>query len=108
MIEMLWSTSGYLPSHDNGRKYQSTAQELQELMKDRLSRNSPIPVLTMTEPVKIKGKMEKGLPCGAFFDRFSQQEMIGAFEIHLVTLGIQGCSLAVQGASGHVGFGDDG
>lgn len=95
VIEMLWSTGAYLPAHDNGQKYLSTAKELQDLMAGRLSSRGPFPVMTI-EAVKLKG-MDQGI-----YDRYSQQEKsfgcvasnnsyssanpsrIGAFEIHMV------------------------
>lgn len=93
---MLWSTGAYLPAHDNGQKYLSTAKELQDLMAGRLSSHGPFPVMTIDKAVKLKG-MDQGI-----YDRYSQQEKsfgcvasnnsyssanpsrIGAFEIHVV------------------------
>ena len=93
---MLWSNGAYLPAHDNGQKYLSTAKELQDLMAGRLSSHGPFPVMTIDKAVKLKG-MDQGI-----YDRYSQQEKsfgcvasnnsyssanpsrIGAFEIHMV------------------------
>lgn len=92
VIEMLWSSSSYLPAHDNGRKYISMAAELVDLMAGRLSNGEPFRVLTIEEPVKVK----KGL-----YDKFSEHERlhgvasnvshataaasrVGAFEVHLL------------------------
>jgi hypothetical protein len=54
VIEMLWSSSSYLPAHDNGRKYISMASELVDLMAGRLSNGEPFRVLTIEEPVNVK------------------------------------------------------
>lgn len=93
VIEMLWSSSSYLPAHDNGRKYISMASELVDLMAGRLSNGEPFRVLTIEEPVNVK----KGL-----YDKFSERERtsgalasnvshangtasrVGAFEVHLL------------------------
>eukprot|EP00435_Cladocopium_sp_Y103_P005040 s188_g1.t1 len=93
VIEMLWSSSSYLPAHDNGRKYMNMASELVDLMAGRLSKGEPFRVLTIEEPVKVK----KGL-----YDKFSERQRssgalasnvshangtasrVGAFEVHLL------------------------
>ncbi|CAK9059403.1 Glyoxylate reductase [Durusdinium trenchii] len=95
VIEMLWSTSSYLPAHNNGQKYKQIAGELQELLEGRLSRGFPLPVLTLESPVKVKKAQ-------GIYDRYSEWERdfnlvpsngsyayavpsrVGAFEVHLV------------------------
>eukprot|EP00434_Breviolum_minutum_P019208 symbB.v1.2.016930.t1/scaffold1305.1/size135414/2 len=96
VIEMQWSNSVYLPAHNGGEKYKEIASNLIELMEGRLSRGSPLPVLIMDKPVKIKEKTSK------IYDRYSEWERsfgmvasnssfsyappsrMGAFEVHLV------------------------
>jgi len=115
VIEMLWSTGAYLPAHDNGQKYLSTAKELQDLMAGRLSSHGPFPVMTIDKAVKLKG-MDQGI-----YDRYSQQEKsfgcvasnnsyssanpsrIGAFEIHMVQ-GIWDPKLGAAATSDPDGF----
>lgn len=96
IIEMLWSTSAYLPAHNGGLKYKEVASNLKELMEGRISRGFPLPVLTIDEPVPIKKRV------AGIYDRYSEWERsfglvasnssysyaapsrVGAFEVHLV------------------------
>lgn len=53
MIEMLWSSSSYLPAHGDGQKYIDMAYRLQELMAGRMANGRELPVLIL-ESRKVK------------------------------------------------------
>ena len=90
VIEMLWSSTEYLPLHGNGEKYRDMADRLENLLAGRWAEGQPVDVLVVDEPIRIKG--------GGLYDRFSAPvgvasngsyaasapKRLGAFEVHVV------------------------
>lgn len=91
VVEMLWSSTEYLPLHGNGEKYREMADRLENLLAGRLCEGHPVDLLVIDEPIPAKG--------AGLYDRFSAPlgvasngsyagaapKRLGAFEVHVVT-----------------------